>query len=78
MKYSLKYSLKYLQNKEEMPIGALMITNLIIQIFLLSFLVTDLAYTLMASLVSSTILLSYACIASYQMYSDHKKNCRFH
>lgn len=55
------------ENKEGMPINSLIITNLIVQLFLLSFIVTNKAYTLMASLASSTILLPYGCIAIYQL-----------
>lgn len=55
------------ENASGMPINALLITNLIIQVFLLSFLITDQAYTAMASLASSTILLPYACVALYQL-----------
>lgn len=55
------------ENKSGMPIHSLFITNLIVQLFLLSFLVTDQAYTLMASLASSTVLLPYAFVALYQI-----------
>lgn len=60
-----KFFLK--ENKSGMPIHSLFITNLIVQLFLLSFLVTDQAYTLMASLASSTVLLPYAFVALYQI-----------
>lgn len=60
-----KFFLK--ENKAGMPINSLFITNLIVQLFLLSFLITDQAYTLMASLASSTVLLPYAFVALYQV-----------
>lgn len=60
-----KFFLK--ENKSGMPINSLFITNFIVQLFLLSFLITDQAYTLMASLASSTVLLPYAFVALYQV-----------
>lgn len=60
-----KFFLK--ENASGMPINSLFTTNVIVQLFLLSFLVTDQAYTLMASLASSTVLLPYAFVALYQV-----------
>ncbi|MGY3777934.1 arginine-ornithine antiporter [Isobaculum melis] len=55
------------ENKEGAPIVSLLVTNVIVQLFLFSFLFTDKAYTLMASLSSSMILIPYAFIAFYQV-----------
>lgn len=55
------------ENKNKMPIHAIVITNLIVQLLLLSFLITDQAYSLLSKLSSATILLPYTCVAIYQL-----------
>ena len=55
------------ENKNKMPISSTFITNLLVQILLLSFLFTDQAYSLLSKLSSATILLSYFCVALYQL-----------
>ena len=53
-------------NKNNAPVNALWITNGLIQLFLLTFIVSDQAYTFMFSLASSAILIPYAFSAFYQ------------
>ncbi len=55
------------ENSAGMPVTSTVITNVIIQILLLSFLVTSEAYSLLSQLSSATILLPYTCVALYQM-----------
>lgn len=55
------------ENENNMPINSTIITNVIIQVMLLSFLFTDEAYSLLSQLSSSTILLPYTCVALFQM-----------
>jgi arginine:ornithine antiporter/lysine permease len=55
------------ENKSEMPINSIIITNVVVQLLLLTFLVTDEAYSLLSKLSSSTILLPYTCVALYQL-----------
>ncbi|MEY8445761.1 basic amino acid/polyamine antiporter [Enterococcus ratti] len=55
------------ENKNNMPIHAIIVTNLIVQFLLLSFLVTDEAYSLLSKLSSATILFPYTCVAIYQL-----------
>ncbi|MGX7030799.1 basic amino acid/polyamine antiporter [Vagococcus zengguangii] len=55
------------ENKNDIPINSVIITNLIVQFLLLSFLVTDEAYTMLSKLSSSTILLPYTCVALFQV-----------
>lgn len=55
------------ENENNMPINSTIVTNVIIQILLLSFLFTDEAYSLLSQLSSSTILLPYTCVALFQM-----------
>lgn len=60
------------ENPHKAPINALWITNGLIQLFLLTFLVSDEAYTFMYSMASSAILIPYAFSAFYQFkYSLH-------
>ncbi|GAW98546.1 arginine/ornithine antiporter [Secundilactobacillus mixtipabuli] len=58
------------ENKHDMPVNSTFITNLIVQVLLLSFLVTDQAYSLLSKLSSATILLPYTCVALYQLKVD--------
>lgn len=55
------------ENKNSVPINSLLITNIISQIMLLSFLVTTNAYSVLSQLSSATILLPYACVALFQL-----------
>lgn len=55
------------ENSNGMPVNSTFITNLIVQVLLLSFLVTDEAYSLLSKLSSATILLPYTCVALFQM-----------
>lgn len=55
------------ENENSMPINSIIITNLIVQVLLLTFLVTNEAYSLLSKLSSSTILLPYTCVALFQM-----------
>ncbi|WP_042352939.1 arginine-ornithine antiporter [Bacillus massiliigorillae] len=60
------------ENKNKAPINALWLTNGLIQIFLLTFIISDQAYTFAFSLASSAILIPYAFSAFYQLkYSWH-------
>ncbi|CAM3825934.1 arginine-ornithine antiporter [Mesobacillus zeae] len=54
-------------NEHGAPTSALLVTNILIQIFLFSFLINDSAYNFMYSLSSSAILLPYALIAFFQV-----------
>jgi len=55
------------ENKHLMPANSIGVTCLIVQLLLLSFLVTDNAYSLLSKLSSSTILLPYTCVALFQL-----------
>lgn len=55
------------ENKNQVPVNSLWITNILIQLFLLTFLVSDRAYTFAFSLASSAILIPYAFSAFYQL-----------
>ena len=55
------------ENKNKAPINALLITNILVQIFLISMLFTDSAYQFAFSLASSTILIPYMFSAFYQL-----------
>lgn len=60
------------ENKNQAPVNALWLTNGLIQIFLLTFIISDQAYTFAYSLASSAILIPYAFSAFYQFkYSLH-------
>ncbi|WJE53175.1 arginine-ornithine antiporter [Bacillus cereus] len=54
------------ENKNKAPVNSLWITNGLIQIFLLTFVVSDQAYNFAFSLASSAILIPYAFSAFYQ------------
>ncbi|MCM3668274.1 arginine-ornithine antiporter [Mesobacillus maritimus] len=54
-------------NKNGAPVNSLWISNGLIQVFLLSFLVTEQAYNFAFSLASSAILIPYAFSAFYQL-----------
>ncbi len=55
------------ENKNKAPINALLITNILVQIFLISMLLTDSAYQFAFSLASSAILIPYMFSAFYQL-----------
>ena len=55
------------ENKNAIPINSLIITNVIVQVLLLSFLITNEAYSLLSKLSSATILLPYTCVALFQL-----------
>lgn len=55
------------ENKNKAPINALLITNILVQIFLISMLFTDSAYQFAFSLASSAILIPYMFSAFYQL-----------
>lgn len=55
------------ENKHNAPVNALLVTNICVQVFLLSFLFTKSAYNLGFALASSAILLPYAFTAFYQL-----------
>lgn len=60
------------ENKNGAPVNALWLTNGLIQVFLLTFLVSEQAYNFAFSLASSAILIPYAFSAFYQLkYSLH-------
>ncbi|MGJ7912444.1 arginine-ornithine antiporter [Neobacillus sp. LXY-1] len=54
-------------NENGAPTAALLVTNLLIQIFLFTFLINDSAYNFMYSLSASAILLPYGLVAFYQL-----------
>ncbi|MGX0277718.1 arginine:ornithine antiporter / lysine permease [Staphylococcus haemolyticus] len=55
------------ENKNKAPINALLITNILVQIFLISMLFTDSVYQFAFSLASSAILIPYMFSAFYQL-----------
>lgn len=55
------------ENKYKMPVNSMITANLFVQLLLLSFLVTDEAYSLLSKLSSATILLPYSCVALFQL-----------
>lgn len=54
------------ENQNKAPVNSLWITNGLIQLFLLTFVISDQAYTFAYSLASSAILIPYAFSAFYQ------------
>ncbi|MCM3703242.1 arginine-ornithine antiporter [Paenibacillus macerans] len=62
------------ENKNKAPVNSLWITNGLIQLFLLTFMISDQAYNFAFSLASSAILIPYAFSAFYQLkYSWRSK-----
>ena len=64
------------ENENKAPVNSLWLTNGLIQVFLLTLLVTDAAYNFVFSLASSAILIPYMLSAFYQVkltYQDNKK-----
>jgi arginine:ornithine antiporter/lysine permease len=63
-----------LENKNGTPYVALIVTNLLVQAFLFTFLINGSAYTFAFSLATTTILVPYAFTAFYQFkYSMQEK-----
>lgn len=54
-------------NKNGAPINSLLFTNILIQIFLFTFLISDRAYNFAYTLATSAILIPYALTAFYQL-----------
>ena len=62
-------------NKQGTPLVALLVTNLLVQAFLFTFLISGSAYTFAFSLATTTILIPYAFTAFYQIkYSLQEKS----
>ena len=62
-------------NKQGTPYVALLVTNLLVQAFLFTFLISESAYTFAFSLATTTILIPYAFTAFYQIkYSLQEKS----
>ena len=55
------------ENKNKAPVNSLLITNILVQIFLISMLFTESAYQFAFSLASSAILIPYMFSAFYQV-----------
>jgi arginine:ornithine antiporter/lysine permease len=53
------------ENKNGVPAAALWLTNIVIQLFLVSTLLSDDAFTLMVNLTSSMVLVPYLLVAAY-------------
>ena len=63
------------ENKNKAPVNSLIITNVLVQIFLLTLLISDKPYQFAYSLASSAILVPYLFSALYQVkYSSQQKN----
>lgn len=54
------------ENKNGAPVNSLILTNLVVQLFIFTFLITDRAYHFAYSLATSAILIPYALTAFYQ------------
>ncbi|MBW1605433.1 arginine-ornithine antiporter [Lactobacillus sp. Sy-1] len=63
------------ENKNGAPVHSLIVTNIVVQLFMFTFLFTNSAYNLFYSIASSAILIPYAFSAFYQLkyslQSDH-------
>ncbi|WP_071459094.1 arginine-ornithine antiporter [Bacillus massilinigeriensis] len=65
------------ENKNKAPVNSLIITNVLIQVFLLTFLFSDKPYNFAFSLASSAILVPYLFSALYQVkYSMQEKETK--
>lgn len=63
------------ENKNKAPVNSLIITNILVQIFLLTLLVSEKPYQFAYSLASSAILIPYLFSALYQVkYSSQQKD----
>lgn len=65
------------ENKNAIPINSLILTNIIVQVLLLSFLITSEAYSLLSKLSSATILLPYTCVALFQLKVNRETKERY-
>lgn len=61
------------ENENGVPVTSTIITNGIVQILLLSFLVTKEAYSVLSQLSSATVLLPYACVAFFHFKVQMKR-----
>lgn len=59
------------ENANAIPINSILLTNILVQCLLLSFLITKEAYSLLSQLSSATILLPYTCVALFQLKLIH-------
>lgn len=67
------------ENKRGVPYIALFVTNILVQIFIFTFLISDSAYNFAFSLATTTILIPYALTAFYQLkYSMQEKKGTSH
>jgi arginine:ornithine antiporter/lysine permease len=67
------------ENKKGVPYVALLVTNILVQIFIFTFLISDSAYNFAFSLSTTTILIPYALTAFYQLkYSLQEKKGTSH
>ncbi|NRD76459.1 arginine-ornithine antiporter [Bacillus sp. BRMEA1] len=65
------------ENKNKAPVNALIVTNVLVQIFLLTLLVSDKPYNFAYSLASSAILIPYLFSALFQLkYSIQQKEIK--
>lgn len=55
------------ENKHHMPGHSMLITDILVQILLLSFLITSQAYSFLSQLSSAAVLLSYTLVALFQV-----------
>ena len=62
------------ENKNGAPINSLIFTNVLVQLFIFTFLISDRAYNFLYTLATSAILIPYALTAFYQLkYSIQEK-----
>jgi arginine:ornithine antiporter/lysine permease len=61
------------ENKNHAPVNALIVTNVLVQIFLLTLLVSDKPYNFAFSMASSAILIPYLFSAMYQIKTSIKR-----
>jgi arginine:ornithine antiporter/lysine permease len=67
------------ENKRGVPYVALVVTNILVQIFIFTFLISASAYNFAFSLATTTILIPYALTAFYQLkYSMQEKKGTSH
>lgn len=55
------------ENKNGAPINSLIVTNVLVQLFIFTFLISDRAYNFLYTLATSAILIPYALTAFYQL-----------
>ncbi|MGN1279917.1 MAG: amino acid permease, partial [Limosilactobacillus sp.] len=66
------------QNKHGMPGHSMLITDLLVQILLLSFLFTTQAYSFLSKLSSAAILLPYTLVALFQLKETYLMRDQYH